>query len=434
MLKSEYFKKAIQAGEYKRKSWVMSIFSLIKEAPAAWQKDSTPYRLVQTPTAYFYIDPENNNQLYPIDDAIPGEPLFNIKDKISLKANELPNLSVDIITTYGRVLFNCAVLVNAFNNKIPYINTRVSASELEKIILPLLKDTPNTDNKDDNFIYIDEYLRFCDSMFYLGAFTQLCVPTATKKVITAAPGVIELKNKLLEQYKDTLDDPATIAKIDAELVQYDKDYMKGDLGEGFLINNEAYSKVRKKLFSMHGAESGLENKVEVDLIPNSLSQGWDINKFPEMNNSLRSGIFDRGTETMKGGEAFKWLQRSSSNINITIKDCGTKLGNTITITDSNYNYLVGFNIFTNSGPLMINDDTEAKQYIGKTVTVRSPMYCKVDKTDYCHTCVGRNLSDNPTGASVAITGFGSILMLLSMKKMHGRVLSLVKMNYKEAIL
>ena len=214
---------------------------------------------------------------------------------------------------------------------------------------------------------------------------------------------------------------------------YDKEYIKGDLGEGFLIKGDAYSKVRKKLFSMHGAEVGLEEATKLELIKNSLNEGWDMNAFPEMNNSLRAGSYNRGQETMKGGEAFKWLQRSSSNINITIDDCGSGLGIVLDVNDTNYSSLVGFTLVTKEGMLKIPDLETAKKYIDKKVMMRSPMFCKVGKTDFCHTCVGENLSNNPTGASVAITGFGSTMMQIQMKKMHGQTLQLAKMDFKISI-
>ena len=189
---------AFKAGEYKRKRFVISLFSLINEAPAEWQKDITPYRIIQTPTAYFFIDPNNNNEIYPIDDAVAGQPLFNVKDTLTIKAGEIPNVTEDITTTYGRLLFNYVVLIYSFNDKIPYINYKIKASQIENILIPLFKDTPEKDeDRSNKYIYVDEYLKFTSSMFYLTAFTQLCVPGVTAKLITPAPGIDELKSKII---------------------------------------------------------------------------------------------------------------------------------------------------------------------------------------------------------------------------------------------
>jgi hypothetical protein len=152
-----------------------------------------------------------------------------------------------------------------------------------------------------------------------------------------------------------------------------------------------------------------------------------------MNNVTRAGSFNRGAETMKGGEAFKWLQRASSNINVTIDDCGTKLGNTVLVTEDKLQWITGFNVVTNDGSVLVSNIEEARKYLGKTIIVRSPMYCKVPKTDYCHKCIGSNLSNSPTGLSVAITQYGSAMLYISMQAVHGKIMAVAKMDYKTAI-
>ena len=64
-------------------------------------------------------------------------------------------------------------------------------------------------------------------------FTQLCVPAATKKSIITNPLIKERINQLKEEYKDSLNDPVTIAKIDAEVEKMDREWIKGDPSERF---------------------------------------------------------------------------------------------------------------------------------------------------------------------------------------------------------
>lgn len=433
MTKLEFFLAAMQADQGRRRGWVISAFSLISEGPDDWKKNPYPYRIVQTPAGKWFVDPNNDNQLSPIVGTIAGEPPFNIKDRIALKAGSVPNLNQDIETTYGNLLFNYTAVIYPFGTKIPYQQGRVSPSDMEALILDRLKDTPKTDEpREDKWIYVDEYLKFADAMFYLAGFTQLCVPAGTRKTMTAPPGIEALKKRLLEENKDRLHDPATIAKIDAELVKADAEYLKGDASEGFLISNKSRNIVRKKLFLMHGAEVGLDEGVDVDLIQNSLAQGWDIDKFPAMNNSLRAGSYNRGAQTMLGGESVKWLLRASSNITVTKDDCGTRLGNVIAVTGDNYKWIEGFYVLTQSGDVKVDKET-SKSYVGKTVTVRSPMFCKLDKTDYCAHCVGERLAENPTALSSAIADYGSVFLSIYMAAAHAKGLMLAKMDFKTAI-
>lgn len=438
MKKLDFFIKAMQAGEYRRRAWVISAFSLIKEAPDAWKKDPYPYRIVQTPGGHLFVDPESGNQLSSIDGTAGDQAPFQIKDAVTLQPDSVPNLTETIESTYGNLLFNYTAVVFPFGNKIPYVQGRVSPSQMEDMILPRLADDPKEGDTvvkamgQTAPIYVSEYLAFTDAMFYLAGFTQLCVPAATRKTMTAAPGIQELKERLLEENKDRLHDAAVIAKIQRELIAYDRAYLKGDPGENFLIGKKSFEVVRSKLFGMHGAETGLDEGVDVALIKNSLSQGWDVEKFPEMNNSLRAGSFNRGAQTQMGGEAVKWLLRASSNISVKQDDCGARLGKVVDVDGDNYKRLEGFYVLQARGDLLI-DKENSSSLVGKQVQVRSPMYCKLDATDYCKHCVGEQLGNNPTGLSIAVSEYGSAFLDIFLKAAHGKQLMLAPMDYKTAI-
>lgn len=443
MNRLEFFLAAMAAGLYRRQSWVISAFAIVSEDPNNWELDPHPYRIVQQPTQAFYVNPDNNKELLPIEGTKGGEPPFTIKERVQLKAGQVPNLSADVETIYGNILFNYIAVVWPFGTKIPFMTGRVSADQMEKIILERLVDDPKSDMSDTGLvaktiskaqpIYVSEYLKFCDAMFYLGGFTQICVPSASAKALQPPPGIEKLKARLIEENKDRLHDPATIAKIDAELVAADAEYLKGDESEGFLITKKSRNIVRRKLYLMHGAEAGFGDTTNVELVQNSLSQGWDISKFPAMNDSLRAGSYNRGYQTMKGGEAVKWLLRASSNLAVTEEDCGTKLGLVVTITDDNKSRYMGFNVVTEQGYELLTEESIGR-YINKVVMVRSPMYCKLDKTDYCACCVGPRLAANPTALSSAVSAYGSAFLDIFMSAAHGKALLLAKMDYKRAII
>lgn len=483
MKKHDFFLAAMKAGEYRRRAWVISAFSIINEADDAWKRDPYPYRIVQTRTAYFFVNPEKTSELIQLEDVDVASAPFNHRDKFVMKTGDIPNYvdeQQDLVTSYGQFLFNWIMCVYPFNRKIPYLTGRISPRVIEELVIHRLKDDPTSSaqmvldaanrmhasgrkpiadevnemhmatgrpppfepsslpamasdaNPTEAPIYVREYLVMADSAFYLAGFTQLWVPAATRKAMTAPPGIAELKAKLLEQYKDRLHDPAVIAKIDAELIKYDTEYLKGDPSEGFLIENKSRKVVRRKLFLMTGAEAGLEDGVDVDLIQNSLSEGWDISKFPIMNDSLRAGSYNRGAETMLGGEAVKWLLRASSNMSVAAADCHSTIGIPIALSEQNRKKYLGFSVVTPEGSEKLHDDTIGK-YLGKQVMIRSPMFCRLEKTDYCAVCVGDRLSLNPTALSSAVSEYGSKFMLLFMKKMHGTQLALAHMDYRTAI-
>jgi hypothetical protein len=440
MSKASYFQNAMAAGEYKRRAWVISAFSLIHEGPEDWKVEPYAYRIVQTPVGHFYVNPEDPTSLLPIPQTKPGEPPFKIKDRVQLKKGTLVNLDRDVETTYGNWFYNELNLCYPFGSKIPYLEGRISPSQIEGLILPRLKSNKDPiaqqwsgEGRDPQWIYVDEYLRFADAMFSTVGFTQLCVPAATAKSMVAAPGIVQLKAKLLAENKDRLNDPAVIAKIQAELVQFDKDYLKGDPSSDFLITKKAFQVVRSKLFGMHGGETGFSESIEVDLIENSLSQGWNIDQMPLMIDAQRQGSFFRGAQTVLGGESVKWLLRASSNLSVVQEDCGTKLGLPMKVDGVNIGSLLGEAVVVDGKTSKVTRENQG-EYLGKALLVRSPTFCKLPKTDFCAYCIGAQLAENVTGLSSAVTQIGSIFMDIYMQAVHGKQLTVAPMDFKTAFL
>lgn len=431
----DYFMQAMQAERFRDLYWLISAFSYTPDIP-------TPLKhldLVQRENGVFFYDNEQKKEVQ-IEGLLPKQPPFVITDEIQLTAGQVPNLSEDITTIYGSLLFNYVALVWPFGKKIPFVNGTTSPGKIESIIEKRLVDNPEdgviplpSETPEKDPIYVTEYLNFADAMFFLTEMTQIAVPALTEKAITPPDGIEDLKAQLLEENRDRLHDPAVIAGIMKKLIEADSEYLKGDESEGFLITKKSREVVRSKLFLMHGAESGFSDGINVSLVENSLSQGWDITKFPEMNNSLRDGSFKRGTLTMLGGEQVKWLLRASSNIKVTEDDCGTKLGDKIILLPKHRKKYVGFSVVAKDAPVMLTDDN-FDEYVNKEVIVRTPMYCSLPLTDFCKCCVGKRLAENPTAVSAAITKYGSVFMSLFLKAMHGKALQTERMNIAEELM
>ncbi len=434
MDKKSFFLKAIQmpTKPYALKEWLLSIFTVIQEGPEDYLKDVYPYRVVQTTTGVYFVDPTNGSELTKIEDAAVGQALFRPLSAIDLPGGILANCPENITgTTVGNVLFNLVGLSYPFGNKIPYIAGDVDIGQIESIIAMRLRGIPGKDEtRDDKFIYVDEYMKFSNALAYLTELNEAVTQAMTAKAITAPDGIVKFKKELFEKYKDSLNDPTTVARIEKELIAFDAAYLKGDPSSKFLISGKSRNVVRKRLFLMYGGETGLSSNMT--LIGNSLTEGWTADKFPVMNNTARAGSFDRGSETQKGGEEVKWLLRASSNIRVLEEDCGTKLGKGYRVRKSNYKKIINLYVMTNNGIKLIEDEATAETLIGKNILVRSPMFCKNKLTDYCRHCVGERLGSNKNAVSSAITAEGSAFMLLSLKAAHGKSVSLAKMNLEEA--
>lgn len=437
MKREAYLIEALKSDVIKKKAWFISAFAVISEGPEDYTKDPYDYRIVQTPTGIFFIDPNNQegNRLTRIDDAVYGEPLFSFKDEVVIGKDICINATGPTETTLGNVLFNLVSLIPSFGSKIPFQTGKVNIGKIEDTIAEKLQDTPlENAQRSDAVIYVDEYVKFVDSLGFIAGLSQLCVWGATEKTMTAPPGVEKLKQELIKKYEGRLHDPVALAEIEKELIAFDAEYLKGDPGgENFATGNKMRNVVRKKLFLMFGAEPGFKEQVSVNPVFKSLEQGWDLEKFPEMINNLRHGSFSRGFQTQLGGEMTKWLLRASANIKITHDDCGTKLGLKRTIDDVSYKKLVGLYVIEGEESLLIDSEVKAKNYIGKKVITRSPMFCKLTKTDYCKKCMGEKLSQSPEGASLAVSEYGSVIMTSFLKAMHSKELAVAKVDFESVM-
>ena len=422
-----YLNSALKAKKYKEKNWITRVFSRTKysnESKYPLNSKLKPYDIHYDKDGYSFFTGSGWESIEGVN--IKG-PIANLKDTFELTHDVCMNVKSSLVTTYGRAIFNLIILVENFGDKIPFINNKTNISHIENIIAGRLENTPKDgESRDQSKIYVDEYINFGNSLIYLSGLTQLCVWAETPKLMVAPPGIKEYKQELLDKYKDQLDDPAIIAQIEQKLVEYDAEYLKDDPGgEYFADSKKMRTIVRKKLFLMYGMESdGAGGKP----IINSLSEGWDINNFPQMNDALRLGSYSRGFETQLGGELSKWLLRASTNIQIQPTDCNTKLGFYTPIHVNNFKNYIGLYYFEDGATVCIVDEAHASSLIGRDLYIRSPMYCKEAGTDYCRYCVGERLALNPTAISSSIADFGSIILSQSLANFHGKALATTPFN------
>lgn len=449
MNKREFYLAAMKAETYLVTAWNIACFSIISEGEDAWKNNPYPYRIVQKGNGFYYVDPQNTSELLKIDDAEPGKPLLHRQEAIALEAGELPNVTKAILTTYGNVFANYLMTIRPFGNKIEFITGRFSAKTIENIIERRLTDRPPnwderapmaTEGESINVdplkapIYVDEYLKYCDGTFSLVAYTQLFTPANTRKTMTAPPGIVEARNALIKQYAGRLHDRAVVAEISAKLREIDAAYLKGDRGEDFLTSKKSREIVRPRMYLMYGAETGIEEKVEVDLIQRSLAEGWDMDKFASMNNALRAGSFNRGKQTELGGEAVKDLFRASGNMKISNDDCGSVYGLPSFFPAALASRIIGFSAITDSGDSVKITEDNVQSWVNKPIRLRSPMTCKNPVTDYCSTCLGDRLANNPTSLSMAVADYGSVFLAIYMSAAHSKGIQIAKLDVKKQMM
>lgn len=436
MKKFEFLKKAIEFECYKSKAWMIRAFAIVQDDPELYKSDAFAYRIMQTPTGIFFNTEKEPGELERIEDAIPGQPLFHFKEKLTIDKTWSINVGDDAIeTTVGNLMFNLISVVYAFGNKVNYIQGKADVGKIEDIVAKRLVDNVEDSSQEKNdVIYVHEYLRFIDSLSYLEGLAQLCAWAATEKTMLPPTGINEFKQTLLKKYEGKLTDPVELANFEAELKNFDDQYLKDDPTYGAFTSGKIKNMARKKMFLSLGAEAGFTETLDVVPVVNSLEEGWptEPQQFTAMMNTSRAGSFSRGAETVKGGVSAKVLLRAAGNMKIIDEDCGTELGIHRLMDSSNYHQLVGREVRLKNSWVVVKNLEEAEHLMGDPLIVRSPMYCKLDGDNLCSHCAGQRLAENKEGLSTALTEISSTIMTALLKAMHGKVLSTAKLDYKKA--
>ncbi len=317
--------------------------------------------------------------------------------------------STPIKSTVGRFLLNYILLVDTFGKEFEYINDVIDNNKIEKGIVKLFIDKT---------IDADAVYKYVSNLYYIGHFTQLAVPSFTKKSFVTDPNMAKYKKQLIEKYKDQLDDPVIINKIEDALIAKDKEFVGKDDAMRFYgpMGKKPFNIHRKKMFlSVGGVAEFSDDSTSTEFIQNSLAEGWDMENFDMMVDEIRKGSYSRGKDTALGGELTKYILRIFQDVMFIDKDCKSKQGQTIKITEE----YVGRTI-VGGGKLT---EANIKSYIGKNVKLRSAMACK-ETRGICNTCIGDKVAalGHKTVLGMAIQISGTI-MGLSMKNMHGTKLA-----------
>lgn len=425
MFKRDYFLMAMSMGLYKHKRWILEAFAVTRANP------ETPGYTHQLTTIedgrYAMVDKEQEDGVQIIEDAMPGEPLFRPLEKLILRPGDLPNVRETVVTTYGNALVNQLVLIYPFGEKIAFMTGRMDIRAIEKIIQRRWDDKATNEGDDPEKwpLTTAEYHKFNEAVGQLPGLNQLCVPSATRKTMTADPAMIKRRDELLAQHKDELHDPVVISRIVDELTKMDRAWMKGDPGDRFYVKAKSYDVVRLKVFIMQGISTGFGEAG--DLIPTSLDEAWDISKLPAMVNQLRDGSFSRGAQTALGGVEVKFNNRIFQNSSIVEDDCGSKRGIRVLMTAEKAPYYQSNYQLVNGKPVSLTEERLAG-LVGQYIEVRSPAYCRSPGANFCVKCMGDNIASTPEALSAYAAEIGSIFMALFMAAMHGKSMKTVKLD------
>lgn len=417
MDKYVYLLKALKANNYLELQWLYSILSLSEHLKGV----NYPYPCLRDLNGYYTLEGTSSNKIYLTEDNKPCDirlPLFNLADNLTLNKDDIPNVFEPVETRVGLVLLNMILIVYPFNNKIPYVNNGKIKSIISDNIAKRLMD--DNDNNPDG-ITMDEYFKCLNAANdFLPALNPVVAVTATKKTLTRPPGMIETRDKLIEQYKNEgkdLNDPLVYKEIENALEKLAKDYLSDDPAYGNFLSGKVWNIAYKKTVLAKGLEPNFDDGTAPPILQ-SLSEGVDLSSETLIaeNNSIRVGSYSRAKETVKGGTLGKWIMRFLSMLKIIPGDCGTKKGVKRVYFKSassafKDNKVLSGNTWVHTNKLSLEE--------GKVYTVRSLAYCELENPFHrCTECAGEHLAANPDSLLNAGTELSFAILNAALKKMH----------------
>lgn len=308
-------------------------------------------------------------------------------------------------TTYGRIIFYKKFLEKY---KFDFMNESINKSKVKKLlskIKEMYNDTEVYSNALDDLKNIGKYYStIINQSFPIDEFE---LPQKFKREI-------EQMNKIddLEEYQKKFNEIRQ--KIHAYYHEQDTDtFQLVDSG-----SQKGWTQPDSLLISK-GIISDTHGKPFIT--KNSLSNGLRSDEYFLQSAAARYGIISRTRTTATTGYLARQLAYAMSSQTLSdIDDCKTDKLFKVDIDSSNYKKFIG-RYFSEDGGVTLHEFTEdiQKDYFGKPVEFRSPIYCKAED-GICKTCFGK-LSDKLKSKNIGIVAqsvFGEFLTQNIMKVFH----------------
>lgn len=417
MDKLSYLKLCFQNLKVLEKTnWYVQVFGIPLPKEAGDLTGLDHLDLVCTHSGLNVVMDEGEKKLVPISDYKKGHPLFTMEDMISVDHTWIGSIEKASEKRLGGLLINAVALYPVVQKKLPYMDTPITESKFESVFAAKMKD--DSDYKDPaKDIHVRDYTEAMDRLWFFTGIANLIVMASSYKFISAPPGARQLADKLIEEYKDNLEDPVVVAKIMDELNKLNREVLKDDPVAKRMMDKKADT-ARKKLFLMYGETNDFVTSLQSKPILNTMQQGLDTSEevLPRYMNDLRYASYSRGHSTQLSGYSYKVLQRSLSGLEVTDTPCNTKTG--LTRLVSKPEKLIGRSIWKDGKWVHLQSAEEAGVYLGKVVTVRSPTRCTTPGNEICYACLGEMYKGSKNAMNNLAAGFSGELMTLFLKRMH----------------
>ena len=341
---------------------------------------------------------------------------FEPTDYFNLKAGEYFN-KTDIETTVGSFIFNKFIIEPRFSKYIEYVNYEVTdkglgklESELSQLLLT-------------DVITTDDFADYLNRIQWLGMeFHEPLAASFTMRGLKPLDSVVKRREELIKENREALDkgDITVMSKIEKELVQMAEKEV-GDDPSMDLYYSGARGSISNNYKQLSIVKGPVFNKTigKYQFIQNSFFEGLRKEDIAAAATNVINGQYPKSCGTAVSG--YKAKQVSSLGQAVVLRkdvpDCHTKGYIEIVIPASMkskflYRYII------DGDKLVMLDNNNIDNYVGKKIKLRSIMYCGCD-SGVCLTCAGRLYEKlEIDGIGLTTSTLTGALLNLKMKSFH----------------
>lgn len=354
---------------------------------------------------------------------------------ITLDGKEVSN-SESFITTIGLWIFNI-FFINGFGFSgifDGYINENINAKKFnsinQKLVYALAEEK----------IDIATYKKFLNYTQFFMPFETILSPTYSEKVLTFSKTIEKKKNELIKANQEAFNkgDIATVEKVEKELIDFAKEYLKDDPGLDAFLSGAGGSMENnfKNLFIMKGVVRNPDPtaKQEFNVIESNFINGVKSSEYTLLANTLAAGPYARAKKTEVGGYYEKLFSAALQNVKLdgVDTDCGTNKYITVQLTDKNINDYMYNYIIKDNGDLEELTSDNLDKYLNKIVKMRFSIFCK-SKTGICNKCAGNLfVRRNSENIGLACIQIPSTLKVRLMKGFHDSTIKTTEIDPMKA--
>ena len=353
---------------------------------------------------------------------------YHPDDIITIGPNESKFVKPNTKTTIGIYLANKYIWEDLAI--FGYINKPVTGKVNGEIDTAMAKALMSGD------ITREQYGRYIDrtQWLYGGPLAFIINTSLSETLITLPPAAKAQKKKLLEENREGIEanDPQVSTHIEHEVVKTALDEMRKkndpamalfDAGCGIDPYNQY-----KTIMVMKGAvqDNTGESPTGYKVITSNYDTGITKEDMPKIADTVVTSSYSSGVATQDSGTNGKKYNALFQRVRLQKRgsDCSTTETIAVDITKDNaddytWRYIVEGSSNGSKGKLVMLTPENIDSYIGKTVRMRTGIYCKAKDPEYCSCCIG----DRPYRIGVRNIGFtfmtisGSTLNA-SLKKKH----------------